>query len=138
MSAANSLWIKCRNCGFRTICSHVREKLLRIPSCLVRRDSYAPDEIRCPVLGISRARLGESNSYSYFCWTCGEHLADLIDEDRTAEILGRFGDMDPVANFDLVGDHVRYDCDPIPVPRGLSADGLFSRGRYRISAGDGS
>jgi hypothetical protein len=88
-TSAATLWIKCRNCGFRIICPHVRERI----QLEAKRTPY--EEVRTRLLRFAvRHSGGDDHSYSYFCRICGERLAEMIDEDRTAEFMGRFGDMD--------------------------------------------
>lgn len=44
----------------------------------------------------SEARHGDDvqTTYSYFCRICSERLAEFVEEDRTAEILGAVGSLD--------------------------------------------
>ncbi len=87
--AGETQWLLCRNCGFRTICPHVRDRV-RLEA---RRAPY--DELRTRLLKYAvRVRAGEADTYTYYCRICSERLAEIIEEDRTAEILGRFGDLD--------------------------------------------
>lgn len=82
-------WIYCRNCNFRLICPHVRDKII----LEAKKSTY--DEIRTRLLKyVTTGRTSsETNSLEYFCRICGEQIADS-SEDDTAEIMGRFGNLD--------------------------------------------
>jgi hypothetical protein len=88
--APETQWLRCRNCGFRAICPHVRDR--------VRLDAArAPyDQVRTRLLryAVRVPQKGEADSYTYYCRICSERLAEIIEEDRVAEQLGRFGDLD--------------------------------------------
>lgn len=83
-------WLMCRSCSFRALCPHVRDRV----GLEARRAPY--DEIRTRLLKYAvRVRsVGDADSYTYYCRICSERLAEIIEEDRTAEALGRFGDLD--------------------------------------------
>jgi len=83
-------WLMCRSCSFRALCPHVRDRV----GLEARRAPY--DEIRTRLLKYAvRVRgVGDTDSYTYYCRICSERLAEIIEEDRTAEELGRFGDLD--------------------------------------------
>jgi hypothetical protein len=86
---AAALWLLCRNCGFRAICAHVRERV-RLEA---RRAPY--DEIRTRLLRYAvRVRAGEGEAYAYFCRACSERLAEAFEEEDVAGRLGRFGELD--------------------------------------------
>lgn len=89
-SAATVLaWIMCRSCGFRALCPHVRDRI----TMEAKRMSY--DEIRTQLMKYAvQVQSNEGESYTYYCQICSEKLAEIIEEDRTAEALGRFGDLD--------------------------------------------
>lgn len=82
-------WLTCRECKFRILCPHVRDRI----NLEAKKAPY--DMIRSRLLKYAN-RHTESvmNSYSYYCSICSEHLADMIEEDRTAELLGKFGKLD--------------------------------------------
>lgn len=83
-------WLMCRSCSFRALCPHVRDRV----GLEARRAPY--DEIRTRLLKYAvRVRsVGDADSYTYYCRICSERLAEIIEEDRTAEELGRFGNLD--------------------------------------------
>ena len=75
------------------ICPHVRDRL-RLET---RRASY--DEVRTNLFRYAmrynaRPAEGEAATYAYFCRICSEQLAEFIEEDRTAELLGKYGDLE--------------------------------------------
>ena len=83
-------WLMCRSCSERALCPHVRDRV----GLEARRAPY--DEIRTRLLKYAlRVRsVGDADSYTYYCRLCSERLAEIIEEDRAAEELGRFGDLD--------------------------------------------
>jgi len=83
-------WLMCRSCGFRALCPHARDRV----SMEARRAPY--DELRTRLLKYAvRVRsAGDADSYTYYCRICSERLAEIVEEDRAAEALGRFGDLD--------------------------------------------
>jgi DNA-directed RNA polymerase subunit RPC12/RpoP len=82
-------WIMCKNCGFRALCPHVKDRII-LES---RRSSY--EEIRTSLMKYAvQIQSSEGESYTYYCKICSERLAEIIEEDRTAETLGRFGNLD--------------------------------------------
>ena len=84
-------WIICNNCKFNVLCPHVRDRIFLEN----RRASY--DEIRTKLnkYAVRVKSVGDENSYAYYCRICSEQLAESIEENRTSELLGRFGDFDP-------------------------------------------
>jgi len=80
-------WLMCRSCGFRALCPHVAERV----ALEARRASY--DEVRTAVQKYA-VRVGSQDTYTYYCRICSERLAEVIEEDRAAEELGQFGDLD--------------------------------------------
>jgi hypothetical protein len=82
-------WHMCRNCGFRALCPHVADRV-RLEA---RRAPY--DEIRTRLLKYAvRVREAGGDATHYFCRLCSEQLAEATEEDRAAERLGRFGELD--------------------------------------------
>ena len=82
-------WIMCKNCGFRVICPHVKDKI----SLEVQRLSY--DEIRTKLTKYAiKVRGLEKDVFAYYCKICSEKLADVAEEDKTSEIMGLFGQLD--------------------------------------------
>jgi hypothetical protein len=82
-------WLMCRECGFRALCPHVRDRV-RLEG---RRASY--DAVRTALLKYAvRVRAGtEGDMYNYYCRICSERLAEFVEEDRGAD-AGRFGELD--------------------------------------------
>ena len=78
----------CRSCNFRALCPHVRDRI----EMEARRVPY--DELRTRLLKYAVRVVGDSDSYTYYCNICSERLAEIVEEDRAAEQLGRFGDLD--------------------------------------------
>lgn len=81
-------WLICRNCKFRALCPHVRERIIMES----KKASY--DEVRTSLMKYAIRVNNDNDLYTYYCKICSEKLAEAIDEDRTAEILGRFGNID--------------------------------------------
>jgi hypothetical protein len=92
-AAPQSQWLMCRNCGFRTICPHVRDRI-RFEARGISYDELRTRLFKYAVRYNARAEDGQPESYTYFCRICSERLAEFIEEDRTAELMGRFGDLD--------------------------------------------
>ena len=86
-------WLRCKNCGFRVICPHVRDRV-RLEGRGVSYDEMRTRLARYAVRYAARASDGDGESYTYFCRICSERLAEFIEEDRAAELLGRFGDLE--------------------------------------------
>jgi hypothetical protein len=83
-------WIMCRSCNFRALCPHVRDRI----ELEARRAPYSELRTRLLKYAVRVRGAGDADSYSYYCHICSEQLAEVIEEDRTAEYLGRFGDLD--------------------------------------------
>jgi len=81
-------WLMCRSCNFRALCPHVRDRI----EMEARRVPY--DELRTRLLKYAVRVVSDSDSYTYYCNICSERLAEIVEEDRAAEQLGRFGDLD--------------------------------------------
>lgn len=81
-------WLICRNCKFRALCPHVRDRIIMES----KKASY--DEVRTSLMKYAIRVNNDNDLYTYYCKICSEKLAEAIDEDRTAEILGRFGNID--------------------------------------------
>lgn len=92
-ASAQSQWIRCKNCGFRVICPHVRE-LIRLDARGASYEEKRTRLFRYRVRYSPQAADGEAETYTYFCRICSERLAEFIEEDRSAELLGRYGDLD--------------------------------------------
>ena len=92
-ASPQSQWLMCRNCGFRAICPHVRDRI-RLEARGIPYDELRTRLFRYAVRYNARAENGQPESYTYFCRICSERLAEFIEEDRTAELMGRFGDLD--------------------------------------------
>ena len=79
-------WLMCRSCGFRALCPHVRDRI----AMEARRAPY--EELRTRLLRYA-VRVGGADSYTYYCRLCSERLAEVVEEDRAADQLGRFGEL---------------------------------------------
>ena len=79
-------WLMCRSCGFRALCPHVRDRI----TMEARRAPY--EELRTRLLQYA-LRVDAADTYTYYCRLCSERLAEVIEEDRAAEQLGRFGEL---------------------------------------------
>jgi len=88
-------WIHCKSCGFRVICPHADE-LIRMEARALSYDAIRTRLMRYAAQDAERGPGGGElrTSYSYFCRICNERLAELVQEDRTAEILGAVGGLD--------------------------------------------
>ena len=62
-------WIICKNCDNRMLCPHITQKDLK---------NY--------IIHIERG-----DRYSYFCKICSEKIGEYSEEDRSAELLGKYG-----------------------------------------------
>jgi hypothetical protein len=92
-SEPDTEWIKCLVCGGRVVCPHVRD-LARLEA---RRAPFGEVQAQLMKYAVriaapSSGSLG-TGSATYFCRVCSERLGET-EEDRTAEVLGRFGDLD--------------------------------------------
>lgn len=83
-------WILCKNCGFRVICPHVDE-LIKMEA---RNLPYDTIRTRLMKYAVQYSDGAARTTYSYFCRICSEQLAEFVEEDRTAEVLGAVGDLD--------------------------------------------
>jgi hypothetical protein len=79
-------WIMCRNCNFRIMCPHVRERMAL--------------EAKAATFDVITTRLaryalkGESTAGDvYFCRICSEALGEVVSDSNNIEALGRFGSM---------------------------------------------
>lgn len=86
-AAAPPAWLACRSCDFQALCPHVRDRV-RLEA---RRAPF--EEVRTRLLRYA-VRAGAGDARAYYCAVCAERLADADGEDRVAEIVGRFGDLD--------------------------------------------
>ncbi len=112
--APGEMWIMCRLCSFRALCPHVRDRMKM-------EARHAPYEaVRSRLLRYS-VRVQDprtTDSLAYYCRICGEKLAEMVDDDRAAETLGRFGDLDAGLRTKVwtialnAARHVRF---PMPV-----------------------
>lgn len=91
--AAELEWLLCKNCGFRTICPHVRD-LITMESRNLPYDTIRTRLVKYAVKYSSPGSASVATNYSYFCRICSERLAEFIEEDRTAEVLGAVGNLD--------------------------------------------
>jgi len=87
--AAELEWLLCTNCGFRALCPHVRERI-QLES---RRASYNEIRTRLQKYAVKIRREAQSGTDMYYCRICSEQISDA-SEDRNAEQLGRFGNLD--------------------------------------------
>jgi hypothetical protein len=62
-------WIICKNCDNRMLCPHVTQK-----------------DIKNYIIHIDRG-----DKYSYFCKICSEKIGEYSEENRSAELLGKYG-----------------------------------------------
>lgn len=86
-------WLKCRNCGFRALCPHVRE-LINLEATGASYDKIRGRMLKYAVRYSREKKGSERNSWSYFCRICAEKLAEFTSEDRQAEKMGLVGDLD--------------------------------------------
>ena len=88
-------WIHCKNCGFRVICPHIDE-LIKMEARDLPYDTIRTRLMKYATRGVERESgdIESRISYSYFCRICSECLAEFVQEDRTAEVLGAMGDLD--------------------------------------------
>ena len=86
--APETQWHLCRNCGFRALCPHVCDRV-RLEA---RRAGY--DEVRTRLLKYAVRASAGAGAGAYYCSICSERLAEDTEEDRVAERMGRYGDLD--------------------------------------------
>lgn len=112
--SANIEWINCISCGFHALCPHVQDRIqmesLRVPydELRTRLLKYA---IRVNIYGTT------NDMYTYYCRICSERIAEIIESDLTAEIMGRFGNLDAKLRtkiWTVALDAVQYIRFPTP------------------------
>ncbi len=84
-------FLRCRSCERNVVCPHVAV-LVRLAA---RRAPY--DEVRTALAPFAaRGAKGSAagDAYTYYCGICAEKLAETFEEDRAAELLGKYGSID--------------------------------------------
>ena len=74
---------KCVNCGFQVMCPHYYTYMTLL------QEYASPSKIRSELVKYVKSQ----NDSQYFCKLCGGMLGDIMEEDRTGELIGQYGEM---------------------------------------------